>query len=138
MQLVVDANVLFSALLAKGVTRGLLFNSQLELYSPEYLLSELNEHVQTDEELKEKLKQTKEETDTVMHELLHQIRIIPITEYRSFIKRAFEISPDEYDTPYFALALHLKISLWSNDKGLKKQDVVQVLNTQEILKSLIG
>ena len=71
LELVVDANVLFSALLAKSFTRDLIFNPQLKLYSPEYLISELNEHLQSDEEIKEKLKQTGEETEKVIHELLH-------------------------------------------------------------------
>lgn len=137
LELVIDANILFSALLAKSVTRNLIFNSLIKLYSPEYLLSELNEHLQNDEELKEKLKQTKEETELVVHALLHNIEIIPILEYAPLINKALEISPDEYDAPYFALALYLKLPLWSNEKRLKKQDSIQVFNTQEVLKLLI-
>jgi predicted nucleic acid-binding protein len=135
LELVVDANVLFAALLAKSVTRALIFNSQLKLHAPEFLLGELKEHLEEDEEMKEKLKQTKEETEIVVHELLHQIEIIPISEYQSHIKKAIEISPDEFDAPYFAVALHLNIPIWSNERKLKeKQKIIQVLKTHEILK----
>ncbi len=137
LELVLDANVLFSALLAKGLTRNLVFNTQLKLYSPEYLLSELNEHLQTDQEIKEKLKQTNEETEVVVHELLHNIEIIPIAEYAPFVKKAIEISPDEYDAPYFAVALYLGIPLWTNEKRLKKQSTINVFNTKELLNTLI-
>src|SRR3989338_1437318 len=137
LELVVDANVLFSALLAKSFTRDLIFNPQLKLYSPEYLISELNEHLQSDEEIKEKLKQTGEETEKVIHELLHNIDIIPISEYKTFAQEAIEITPDEFDAPYFALALYLKLPIYTNEKKLKRQNDVKVLNTQEILRLLI-
>ncbi len=137
LEFVVDANVLFSALLAKGITRSLIFNSELKLYAPEYLISELNDHLKTDEELKKKLKQTNEETTKIIHELLYNIHVVPVSEYAPFAQKAIEISPDEFDAPYFALALHLKIPLWSNEKKLKKQNEIKVLNTQEVLKLVI-
>ena len=132
--LVIDANVLFSALLAKGTTRSLLFNSHLKLYAPEYLIDELSEHLHEDDELRKKLNQTKEETDIVIDALLKTVDVIPLEEYRACIKQALETCPDEDDTPYFALAMHLKIPLWSNDAKLKKQESVKVLNTGEVLK----
>lgn len=138
LELVVDANVLFSALLAKSTTRNLLFNSRLKLYSPEYLISELKEHLETDSEMREKLKQTAEETDIVIDELLRTIEVIPLNEYGHMVKNSVETCPDEYDAPYFALAIHLKIPIWSNDKRLKKQNSVKVLNTREVLELLAG
>lgn len=38
------------------------------------------------------------------------------------------------DTEYFALALKLKCSVWSNDKKFKKQDKVKVYSTNELIK----
>ncbi|MBU3923990.1 MAG: hypothetical protein KJ592_03675 [Nanoarchaeota archaeon] len=34
---------------------------------------------------------------------------------------------------YFALALKLGVSIWSNDKLLKGQEAVEVLNTMEVM-----
>ncbi len=138
LELIVDANVLFSALLAKSTTRKLLFSPHLKLSAPEYLITELEKHLESDSELREKLNQTKEETEVVIHELLHNIETIPAVEYRQLIGQALKISPDEFDAPYFALALHLKLPIWSNDKRLKKQKMVQVHNTWEILEKLKG
>ena len=138
LELILDANVLFSALLANSTTRKLLFNPQLKLYAPEYLISELEEHLGSDSELIEKLNQTEEETGIVVHELLHNVETIPSGEYRYSIEKAMKISPDEYDAPYLALALHLKLPVWSNDKRLKDQKIVRIYNTKEILGLIRG
>lgn len=136
IELIVDANILFAALLAKKTTRELLFNPRLKLYAPEYLLAELYEHLQNDEEIQQKLQQTKEETDKILNELLNTIEVIPLKEYASLIPKAIQTSPDEYDAPYFALALHLNITLWSNEKKLKNQNTVKVITTQELIQKL--
>jgi predicted nucleic acid-binding protein len=44
VRLVVDANVLFSALIRDGVTRKLFFEDRLELFAPEYLFEEFAGH----------------------------------------------------------------------------------------------
>jgi predicted nucleic acid-binding protein len=66
--------------------------------------------------------------------MLQSINIIQICEYAPFVNQALELSPDEYDAPYFAAAIYLCVPLWSNDKRLKKQNTVKVFNTQEILQ----
>ncbi len=50
---------------------------------------------------------------------------------------AEEISPDKDDVLYFALALRLDCAIWSNDKALKGQSVVAILNTKEVSERLI-
>ena len=44
MKLVVDANVVFSLLIAEGKNAELFVNPFLQLYAPEFLLEEFNEH----------------------------------------------------------------------------------------------
>lgn len=49
--------------------------------------------------------------------------------------KAKNISPDEKDMVYLALAMKLRCGLWSNDGDLKeKQDVIQVYSTEELIK----
>lgn len=136
LELVVDANVLFSALLAKKTTRGLFFNPPRQTLRPRVLLEELEKHLESDLELRKKLRQTPEETKAVVHELKHSVEVISSRDYAPLLEKALEISPDEYDAPYFALALFLEIPLWSNDKRLKKQEAVKVLDTKEVLELL--
>ncbi len=44
MKLVVDANILFSALLRKGLTRHLWFHPEVQLFAPEFILNEALSH----------------------------------------------------------------------------------------------
>jgi len=46
MKLVVDANIIIAALIRQSATRLLLMDEGLELFSPEYMLAELEEHWQ--------------------------------------------------------------------------------------------
>lgn len=40
MELVIDANILFSALIKKSVTAELIFNENLMLYAPDFFIEE--------------------------------------------------------------------------------------------------
>jgi len=51
-----------------------------------------------------------------------------------FKEEAIKVCPDPKDVPYFALAMHLKCPLWSNDKQLKSQETVKVYATHELLE----
>jgi predicted nucleic acid-binding protein len=44
MELVIDTNILVSAILRSGLTRKLLFDSTLDLYTPDFVFSELRKH----------------------------------------------------------------------------------------------
>ena len=132
MDLVVDANILFAALIKEDMTSELMFRDDLHLYSPEYIFEEFEKHRQT---IKRKTNRSDEEFDTLLMIFHRRIDLIPLEEIKSHVKRAKEISPDIKDVPYIALALKLNISIWSNDKALKeKQDEVKVYSTQEIME----
>jgi len=66
--------------------------------------------------------------------LSDRIRFFSVEDYKDFLAKAIEISPDEDDVDYFALALKLKCPIWSNDKKMKKQEKVEVYSTEELIK----
>lgn len=131
MELVIDANIVISALIANGITQDIIFAENNKLYAPEYLQEEIREH---EEEILEKTGFTKKDLDLALSILFSKIKIIPATEFSKHIKKAKEICPDPDDTEYFALALQLNCALWSNDKKLKNQQDIRVINTTELLK----
>lgn len=47
MDLIVDANILFAALIKDGGTSSIMFRNDLDLFAPEFLLEELTKHEQT-------------------------------------------------------------------------------------------
>lgn len=130
MDLIVDANILFSALIKNGLTVEILFDDNLKLHAPEFILTEFIKHEKL---ILEKTKRTKESFNEIWEILYEIIDIIPESEYINFIKEAEKISPDFNDSPYFALALKLDCAIWSNDKELKKQDLINVYSTEELI-----
>ena len=131
MMLVVDANVLFAALIKNSTTVELLFEEYLTLYTPEFIMSEFSKY---EDVLLSKTKRTKEQFIEIMHMLKEIITVVPKEEYSKFMNKAEKISPDTKDVAYIALALKLNCGIWSNDKKLKEQTEVNVHSTNEIME----
>ncbi|MFP4112183.1 MAG: PIN domain-containing protein [Candidatus Woesearchaeota archaeon] len=131
MQLVIDANVLFSLLIKKSKIENLFFNEELELFAPEFIFTEF-------EKYKEIILRKTQRSDMEFYRLFtilkRIIKTIPNEETSKFITDAEEICPDTKDVDYFALALKLKCPIWSNDKKIKKQDNIEIYDSTELLK----
>ena len=126
-----DANVLFSALIKNSVTAELIFEDSIELYACDFIIEEFFKY---EELILKKTKRTKEEFVQIMHLLKDIITVIPQEEYVEFMEEAENISPDDKDAAYLALAIKLKSGLWSNDKKLKQQDKVTIYSTSDLMK----
>ena len=134
MNLVVDANVLFSFFKKDSLTRRFIFSHpELELFIPKYLFDELEEHK---EEIKRKSKIDETVFELTKKELSMYVTVVSLDEFKGFWKKAKKISPDPDDTQYFAAALALECIIWSNDKALKQQSYVKILNTKELFELL--
>jgi predicted nucleic acid-binding protein len=137
VDLIVDANVIFAALIRDSITAKLLFVDDLHLYTPEFLLDEVKKYHKY---LSNKTHRTKEEFESIYNVIKKRIVFIPMDFITPFIEKADKVSPDPDDSVYFAVALKMNISIWSNDKRLTKQDVVKIYATHdlyEIYKSQI-
>ncbi|MDO8740023.1 MAG: PIN domain-containing protein [Candidatus Woesearchaeota archaeon] len=133
--LVIDANILFSALIKDSITAELLFQEGIVLSTPEFIMQEFLKY---EEEISKKTSRTKEEFIQIMHMLKDIIAIVPNEEYSGFMDEAEKISPDKKDIMYLALALKLNCGIWSNDKKLKCQDKVRVYSTEDLIKIVNG
>jgi predicted nucleic acid-binding protein len=131
MDLVVDANVLFPALIKSGKTEDLMFEPSLHLYAPEFLFDEFEKYKEL---ITKKTKREEKDFDKVVDIFRKRITTVANEEAEKFIKKAKKISPDKKDADYFALALKLKCSIWSDDKKLKNQDEIHVYSTSELLE----
>ena len=65
-----------------------------------------------------------------------RITFVGVELYGGFLKDALKTVPDPDDAPYIALALALRAPIWSNDAGLKKQSLVAVFSTKELVELL--
>ena len=137
MRLVIDTNILISALLKDSVTRELLLFPSMELLLPEYALEEIEAHKET---ISRRSGLSKNEVDIVLSILLENITIIPASEIKPYLKKAQKIigSIDPFDVPFVALALSVENDgVWSNDKHFKNITGIKVWKTSDLLK-LIG
>jgi predicted nucleic acid-binding protein len=131
MELVIDANILFSALIRDSFTYELLFREDLKLYAPDFLMKEFKKY---EPMILRKTCRTRENFIEILHIMNEVITTVPKHEYSAFIKNAVLISPDEKDVMYFASALRLGCGIWSNDKKLKEQSDVPVYSTEDIIR----
>ena len=140
MKIVVDTNIIFSALLnSEGIIGDLIFNSSkhFEFYSCSYMRFEIQKHW---EKLKKISKLSDEQLEVSYTQILIKIKfineeIIPVEIWLSSEKISNNIDPD--DTDFVALTRFLKATLWTGDKvlynGLKENGFKKVLNTNDLL-----
>ncbi len=135
MKLVLDTNVLFSALIAGGKTRKIIITENQNLYAPEYTFIELENHQGM---IEKKTKLDESDLQLLLNILLEEINIVPKPEFENQLPEAEkiigEIDPD--DVPFLALALHLNADLWSDDKHFQNQKKVNVWKTSQLIKHL--
>ncbi len=133
MQLVVDASIVFTALTGRGVTKDIIFSNDVELYAPEDLLDEIEEHWPRIKELSG----LSEENLVRLFELIKlRTSIVQRNAFDVMLKEAVSLI-DKEDAPYIALSLALgKIAVWSNDSDLKRQQSVPVSTTSELVSHL--
>lgn len=132
MNIVIDANVLFSALIKDSLTRRLILEYDSQFLFPEYIFTEFEKHK---DELLHKMRMTPNEAETLLQIILRKVVIIPNAHLKAFRDKALAIAEpiDVNDVIFIACALAYPNSiLWSNDKKLKQQHEVTVLNTQEM------
>jgi len=133
MDLVVDANIIFAALIKDNFSYHFLFHDKFRLFAPKYIFTEFEKHK---EEIVNKTKRTTEDFFRLIEILKRRIVLISLEELTEFVEEAEKITPDPDDMAYFALALRLNCAIWSNDKKLKEQRKIKIYQTHELAKLL--
>lgn len=133
MKLVIDTNVLISALLKKGDTRRLLFYSSHVFLSPDYLQSEVEQKFDM---LQERSGLSRRDLRILLNLLLAEVDIAPIEEYRDQLDNAMDLlgETDVKDVPFLALAMAKNARIWSNDRDFLQQEQVTVLSTKDVIE----
>lgn len=140
MKIIIDTNIIFSALLnTKGAIGDVLFNSGevFEFYSCSYMRHEIEKHW---EKLKRISKLSNSELEESKFTIFAKINfineeLIPQKIWLSAEEISDDIDIDDSD--FIALTKHLKGYLWTGDKelynGLKLKHFKRVYNTTEII-----
>lgn len=133
MRLVADANELFSFFNKVSKAREISLLPKLDIHSPGFSLEEIKKHKS---DIIERFSLTESQFSLIKKLLGSVVSSDKQEKYSDKLKEAKELSPDPKDVEYFALALKLNCSLWSEDKKLKEQSRVKVLSTTDLLKML--
>lgn len=134
MKIILDSNILFSALIKDSLIRAIIFASPDNLFLlPDYFFEEFKKHKKL---ILEKSELTEFEFDAVLQQLFLKITIVPNEITKPHYQKAYDIikTIDPKDTSFIACVLAYNDSvLWSDDKKLKNQKLVSVFNTSEII-----
>ena len=134
MEVIIDASVIFTALMGRGVTKAIIFSEGVTLYAPEYLFEEFEEHKSR---IKELSGFSLSELKVLFEKTKERITSVPRTQFEKYLGKANALISDKDDTEYVALSLSMrKAPSWSNDLDFKKQSVVKVFTTAEFVKHL--
>ena len=141
MKVVVDTNIVFSAILNSDSKIGdLLLNSDkyIDFYSVEYLRYELRNHY---DKLAMISKQTIDKIASTEYYVTKEITFITEGQIKESIWRSsFNLVKDVDldDIAFVALAKHLRCKIWTGDgiliRGLKKKGFLSIITTDELLE----
>jgi len=133
MEIVVDTNVIISALLKKGTTRKILLLAPFKFYTVPYTKLEIEKHK---DELMRKAGIDRDTFQYLLDRIFDKIEIVESEIIKPYKERAIELMKDMdiSDAPFIALALHLKCAILSNDRHLKHQKSVKIFTIEEILE----
>ncbi len=134
MKIILDSNILFSALIKDSITRRLILEYDSLFIFPEFIFEEIEKHK---EELFKKAEMNKEDFNKILQLILTKVVMVPNEVLQTHKKEALEIIKDIdiNDIIFIACALVYPNSIiWSDDKRLKTQTKIKVLNTKEIIE----
>lgn len=132
MRLVVDANIILSALLRDGATRELVLHAPLELFAPERLATEVARHV---DEMAQRSQADRLVIHSLVRRLLDRIQQVPAHLIQPHAAEALHRCrrSGRKDAVYVACCLAVHASLWTHDRRLSEEAGFGVVTTHELL-----
>ena len=132
MKIVVDTNRIIAALVKDSTTRKLLFDRNFEFLTPDYTITEIQEHK---DELKTKTNLSNDEFDILLALVFENIVIIPKSDYEIYLDECKNDISDSDDIPVLAVAIATKAeAIWAHDPHFREQKKVKVVTNIDLLK----
>ena len=134
MRVIVDSNRIISALIKEGVSRKILSSKNIEFFTVDYVMKEINKYKAV---ILEKSAMSKEQVDTLFSLVMENINIVPEEGIKSNMKKALVIMKDidAKDAPFIAAALAIpNDGIWSHDRHFEKQNKVKMWLAKDLIK----
>lgn len=134
MKLVVDANVVISALIANSKTRELIVTLESDLLTPEIVHDKIGNY---EDIIVKKSGMDGDRVNQFIELLFQYIDVVPAADFYPFIEQADKAigATDPDDVLYVACALACEASVWSDDSDFDEQYLVPVYSTSEVVTS---
>jgi len=130
MKLVIDTNIIISALIKNGISRRIIVSPLIDFVTFEYTLQEISKYEKL---ICKKAKLNHDEFKLLLNLIFENIIIIPKKEYKAFLNPAKKFTEDINDVPFIALCLALKMDgILSDDYHFKTQKDVIIYRTKEL------
>ncbi len=136
MRLVVDTNIILSAMIKDSTIRKIIVESGIDFFTPDFTFDEINRHLN---DICKRNSLSKEINLKIIDILSKYMTVVEFGFYAHKIMDAKKIigKIDENNIPFLALALSFNNDgIWTNDKHFLKQKKVKIWGTKEILKRL--
>ncbi|MBI5036668.1 hypothetical protein HZC09_04985 [Candidatus Micrarchaeota archaeon] len=135
MNLIVDTNRLFAAIIKDSVSRRILLCPKFAFFSPNLSKKELSKY------LPELLLKSKISETTFAHLVdllfsrIHILEDANVQEYMDQARIMDSIDPD--DTPFVAAALAINADgIWSDDRHFERQNLAKIFKTSRLAQLL--
>tara|TARA_Y100000310_G_scaffold344949_1_gene460708 strand:- start:7012 stop:7422 length:411 start_codon:yes stop_codon:yes gene_type:complete len=133
MRLIVDTNIILSALLKEGLNRKIICSKDIEFYTIDYVLDEIRKYM---DYIINKSEMSKDEIEILLSLFMENINILSDEETKQEIDEAKDIMKliDINDAPILACALAVQNDgIWTEDKHFDKQKRVKVWHSSDLL-----
>jgi predicted nucleic acid-binding protein len=134
MKLVIDANVVISALVADSKTRELIVTLEPDLLTPAFVYDELGNY---EELIVEKSGMDQDRVAQFIDLLFQYIEVVPADDFYPAIEKADEAigDTDPDDVLYLACTIATDAAVWSDDSDFDEQKVVETYSTSAVIDS---
>ncbi|QPV63561.1 PIN domain-containing protein [Halosimplex litoreum] len=134
MKLVIDANVVISALIADSKTRELIVTLEPELLTPAFVYDEIENY---EDLIVEKSGMEPDRVAQFIDLLFQYIEVVPADDFYPAIESADDAigDTDPDDVLYLACAIASDAAIWSDDSDFDEQDLVEAHSTSDVIES---
>ena len=134
MKLVIDANVVISALIANSKTRELIVTLEPDLLTPAFVYDEIENY---EDLIVEKSGMNPNRVAQFIDLLFQYIDVVPASEFYPAIESADDAigDTDPDDVLYLACAIANDAAIWSDDSDFDEQSMVETYSTSNVINS---
>jgi len=134
MKLVIDANVVISALIADSKTRELIVTLDPGLLTPAFVHDEIENYQDL---IVEKSGMSPDRVVQFIELIFQYIDVVPASEFYPAIESADDAigDTDPDDVLYLACAVANDAAIWSDDSDFDEQSIVETYSTSDVINS---